>query len=152
MKNVSGMAIIVIAVAIGSGIVWGQSVICGRPDCDCTVLQSSTTPCATGVTLCTGVTPIYNAAKAKYECADATHVEPDWPKGCKPSDWYVDDFGNAYYYSTTNCNDVNTNCSRSTHCQALGSPPHCEPQPGGQFGNWTAQKKPTVTDCFDGGL
>lgn len=145
MSTLSRMALVGMAIAVAGGVVLGDSIICPAPNCDCTVLQSSTAPCATGVTLCTGVTPVYQGGY--YSCGDATHVEADWPKGCKESSWSEDAYGDRWYDEITNCNEVNTNCSRSTRCQVVGSPPRCEPTPGGQFGDWTVQKKPTISQC-----
>ena len=135
----------VLGFAISCGILFGDSVYC-PPNCDCEVAKSSTKDCTTGVTQCSGVEPIevFNPELEEniWYCADAVHVQKLWPRGSEKSSWR-DVYGVAEYDNRTNCNEVNTNCSRPTECEYVGQ--KC--QSGAQYGSWTDQLKIVQVNC-----
>jgi len=127
MRSWTQKTVVSFGMAVSCAILFAESPYC-PPGCDCDVVTSSTAPCATGITICTGVTP--TQVNGVFKCNDATYIVPDWPKGCTKSTWN-EDYGKPTYDNWTNCNEPNTNCTRPTTCIYVSS--HC--LPGTPYGN-----------------
>lgn len=146
MRFASYGVVVGLGIAVSCGLLVGETPYC-PPECDCDIAKSSTAPCTTGVTLCSGVEPEWKEVNGEgtWVCGDATYVEPDWPAGCERSSWSYDKSNQPVYDHWTNCNKPNTNCSRPTKCIYVNPPHGCAN--GEPYGNWTVQPKPTQEDC-----
>jgi len=150
MNSFKDRFVVVVAVLIACGILMADDPTqqC-ELGCDCDTPKSSTSPCATSLTICEGVEPECTMQEVEGEmvevctCSSAWHIEPDWSSGCK-SNTSVNENGETVFYNT-NCSLENKDCRHTVECVYDSGCKEKVDDP--EVGNWILEKKPIHEGC-----
>ena len=111
------------------------------PGCDCEQVKESTGPCKTDITTCMGNTI---TGKPPNQKCGVEYLVEDFPRGCKSSRFYNEQFDEDWY-AFTNCHSKNMDCWRTRPCKVVAT--NCFIDESAPMGAWTQRSQDYTEPC-----